>query len=629
MRSSFFEFNVATSALFVARGGLDTVSHNVSNASTKGYSRQVIEQRATTPLTFYNGKGMVGTGAEIFGVNQVRNFYLDKKYWSESSVLGEYSTKSTLLSLTERVFNELSGTGLTAQFTDFFNQMKDLATSANDKTFRTNVTQLGTSMTTFLKNTYDALKKQQRDINTDVKATVNIINSIGQQIRSLNDQIITFELDGSRANDLRDARANLVDELSKFVNVEVSEIERNEEYAAGKYPEPENRGKSQKEFVVMINGHDFVKGSQLETLVCKERKTTDASGNAVNVYYNPEDNAGLYDIYWAISNTKFDVYSPSLKGELKGLIEVRDGNNANYIKNATTKSYNSTTGELIIDIPAGSRVDLNTAGGKISVFDPATGRAVDYQYTSYTYDPATNQAKVMIANPKTTDLFNAAGAKLSLGETSSYKGIPYYMSRLNDLVRTFAKAINEGKYMNGGSIPGVTGHIDGYNLKGDNLRTLFFTYKDKDGNEISIDDPKYNIYNMTADNIFVNSELLAKPELLAASIGSTIGQSDNKVILGFSKIMEDSSLFLEGNIKDYIIGMTGELGIDLNQAKKFTKNYTDVTKTIDNQRTSVSGVSIDEEMISMIKYQQQYQAAAKLINIIDSIYDMTINRLGV
>ena len=631
MRSSFFEFTVATSALFTARGGFDTVSHNVANASTKGYTRQIVEQRATKPMTFYNGKGMIGTGSEIFGIDQVRDFYLDKKYWSEIGVLGEYSAKYTHLSLTERVFNELSGTGIKAQFNDFFARLQELTTNAGDKAYRTNLLEMGNSMTTFFKNTYEALSKQQKDLNQEIKTVVARVNSIGQQIVSLNRQISTYEMDGSKANDLRDQRARLVDELSRYVNVEVQETERNLDYAAGKYPEPEERGKSEKEFSILINGQDFVKGYDVSLLKCVERATSDA-GTKVNLYQNPEDNAGLYDIYWATSGAKFDVYHPDLTGELKGLIDVRDGNNGNYVsmRMNTANTYNDATGEVTLAMGL-NRVDLNPNGGVISLTDVATGRTIEYAYKSYVnngdgtatftlVDP--NSAWTSAVNP-----FSNAANSVTIGKGSNYKGIPYYMSRLNDLVRTFAKAINEGKYMNGTQIKDVAGHANGYDLYGNQTGMALFTYYDRNGNEIR-DVAGFDIYQLNARNIAINTELLRDPKLLGASVGADVGQSDNNIILQFIKLKNNDSLFLEGNIEDYIVGMAAELGIDVKQAQNFYKNYTDVTSSIDNQRMSVSGVDINEEMVNMIKYQQQYQAAAKLINIIDSIYDTTINGLG-
>jgi len=625
LRSSFFEFNVATSALFTARGGLDTASHNVANASTIGYSRQVVEQRASRPLSLGTGYGMIGTGSEIYGIAQIRDFYLDKKYWSQMSVLGEYSSKRTHLSVTQSIVNEMGGAGLSTQFNTFFDRIQDLSTTAGDSTYRTNLLQYGESITTYFKNTYESFRKQQRDLNDEVKTTVEIINSIGQQIRSLNEQIVKYELDGSAANDLRDQRARLVDELSRYVNVDVKEVERNDEYAAGKYPAPEDRGRSDREFIVLLNGQEFVKGYDLRQLECRERKITEA-GVSYDVSYNPEDVSGLYDIYWSGANSKFNMYHPNLQGELKGLIDLRDGNNANFSRVMTAPAYAGGTLTVTMD-PADTRVDLNPHGGILTVFDPATGQTKEYAYGSYTYNPATNEGTFTMLNSADIPATAFDTPKvITSGQASTYKGIPYYMSRLNNLARTFAMAINEGKYMDGTAMKDVIGHVDGFNANGEDLDTLFFTYKDVLGNEAVLSN--FNVFNITADNFYVNSELLRSPSLLAAAQAGNSGISDNNVILSFLKIRTDRGLFLEGTLTDYIIGMTGELGIDVKQAQNFEKNYTDVTTTIDNQRMAVSGVNIDEEIVAMIKYQQQYQAAAKLINILDAIYDTTVNRLG-
>jgi len=633
LRSSFFEFHVASSALFTARGGLDTTSHNVANASTKGYSRQIVEQRASRPLALGTGRGMVGTGSEIYGIAQIRNFYMDKKYWSQMSVLGEYSMKNTQLSLTQSIMNEMTGVGLSAQFNTFFDRLQDLTTTAGDNTYRTNLIQYADSIATYFKNTYEAFRKQQRDLNDEVKVTVETINSLGQQIRSLNEQIVKFELDGSAANDMRDQRARLVDELSRYVNVEVKEVERNADYAAGKYPAPEDRNKSNKEYIVMINGQEFVKGMDVNRLECRERKVEE-DGHVYGTSYNPEDVDGLYDVYWDSANTKFNLYGAGLTGELKGLIDLRDGNNSNFSRVMTnpvlTASVPGTPASLVLDMdPATTRVDLNPNGGILSVYDPVTGRTKEYRYSAYAYDPTTKEGTFTLldADAKLATAADFTGKVITSGQTSAYKGIPYYMSRLNDLARTFAMAVNEGKYMDGKPMPDVIGHVDGWNANGENLKTLFFTYLDySTGNEAAY--TGFNVYNITADNFRVNGELFKHPDLLAAAGEKTGGISDNNALLSLLKIRTDRGLFLEGTLMDFIIGMTGELGIDVKQAKNFETSYTEVTVTIDNQRMSISGVDVNEEMVNMIKYQQQYQAAAKLMNVIDMIYDTTVNRLG-
>lgn len=530
MRCSFFEYNVAASGLTVARAGLEVTANNIANAETPGYSKQYTEQRTTRPLSYSNGKGMIGTGAEVYGVGQMRNIYLDKKYWSEKSVLGEYQMKSEQLALTEGIFNELSDTGIKSSFDNFFQKLQDLTTTAGDTTYRTNVIQIGETLTKLVNNTYESLKKQQSDLNSEVKSEITIINSIGQQIRSLNETIKKYEFTGSKANDLRDERALLIDKLSAYVNVEVQETETNADYEAGLYPAPEDRAKSSKNFVVFINGCEFVKNDSVNPLKVVERTTL----------ANDTDVPGLYDVYFEKTNQKFDLTSPSLKGELKGLIDVRDGNNG----------------------------DNNL--------------------------------------------------------TTNYKGVPYYMNKLNEMIRVFAKAINEGKDKDGKAIPDVTGHVDGYD-KYEESGNLFFTY-DKTISKNPTGGLDYS--KITCENFQINSDLIKDPNLLAASKQINSDESDNNVILSFLKVSSYGSLFKEGKLEDFVVGLSGNLGINKKQADNFKNNYTDVTTSIDNQRKAVSGVDLNEETINMIKYNQLYQASAKLMNIIDGIYDTCINRLG-
>ena len=539
MKSSFFEFHVATSALFTAKAGLQVVSHNIANASTVGYSRQYAEQRASRPLATYSTKGMIGTGSEVYGVGQIRSLYLDKKYWAERGVLGEHTAKSQQLRMVETLFNEMSGSGIAANFDSFFSKMQDLVTNAPDGTYRNNAIKTAESLAQFVNGAATSLRNQQMDANTELSTVVKAVNNLGSQIANLNERISKFEIDGSRANDLRDQRAVLIDELSLYVNVEVEEREHNEDYAAGKYPNSQDRGKSDKRLYVMINGYEFINSWDVNLLDCVPR----AAGSE----RNDMDAQGLYDLTFQ-NGVEFDLYSPTLKGELKGLIDVRDGNN----------------GEIIPGEP-----------------------------------------------------------------THKFKGIPYYLEQLNTLVRTFAKAINEGIDIHGNSIEGVTGHVDGYGKNSDVKSEIwFFNYKD----DILGTEMDYlsggNYADMNCFNFQVNSKLLGEPDLLACSDTLNSGESNNNVILGFGSLATYQSLFKEGKLSDFVNSIASELGVDTKQSINFTANYTDVTKSIDNQRMQVSGVSLNDEVLNMVQYQQQYTAAAKLVSVINDIYDVMINQMG-
>ncbi|MFV0519282.1 MAG: flagellar hook-associated protein FlgK [Lachnospirales bacterium] len=634
IKSSFAEFHIATSALFTAQSSLQINAHNVSNASTTGYSRQYGNISTYTPMSGY-GTGMYGMGSYVGSINQHRNVFLDNKYWNAQSLLGESSVKATKNETLQTIMNELSDGGINTDINELFDALQELSVNTGDLTSRNNMLSSAESLTSYIQSLGNKLQQEQKDINTEVSAMVDTINSLGNQIVTLNRQIRNYELNGDNANDLRDKRALLVDELSQYVDVEVKETQRNEDY--NEY-DP-STGASDLTYSIQINGVDFVKGTDLNELRVQERhvkvvdrinsiaaaiaKGADYSdyeaelktyGNfsfdGTNLVFegnpdsadddqvingtteklastpvpylnkesyqkNPNDVEGLYDIYFTQPNVEMNIYSDNLEGQLKGLIDMRDGNNSR----GTSLSYGGVTGQ------------------------------------------------------------NMFGEQYA--ETTSYKGIPHYMEKLNNFVRTLAMSFNEGVDYSGRELTDVTGHIEGYDLNGD-TGAFLFTYVDPDtgltvnnvsdagtgnslanGNSTVLDYSKLNFSNFA-----VNSDLLEDPHKLALGSTSTYDESDNTVVLSMINIKSDNTLFAEGNMTDYIVTMTTELAVDGKQAIKFETNYTDTTSMISNQRLSVSGVDLNEEMAEMIKNQQMYQAASKLINVIDGIYDTCINRLG-
>lgn len=516
MGSSFFEFNIATTGLFAAKAGLEVTSHNISNMATPGYSRQYVKQRAATPLDRYSGIGQVGTGTEIYGIGQHRDVYLDKKYWVQNSTYGEYYQKSNQLGVAESIFSELSETGLTKNVNSFFQTISDLKFSANDLNYRSAVINNADMLVSSIRNHAIKLRQQQIDLNEDINSLVERINAIGTQLANLNEQIYKFEIDGQPANELRDQRTLLLDELSKYVNVETKEM------SDGTGREFGNK------FVVFINGHEFVNHIESRKLQTERRANP----------LHPDDAPNLYDIKWSNGES---LNLNGLQGELKGLVDIRDGDSG-------------------------------------------------------------------------------------VGNGGQYKGIPYYVSKLNEFVRTMAIAFNEGTRLDGTPLNGVIGHTNGFDMNGDQGE-LFFTMTTANGTTAT-NIADYN--DITAFNFAVSDELKEDPSKLAASDTQDPAQeSNNKVILGFLKLKDDVTLFSEGGAYQFVNAIASTLGIDKKQADSFSKYYKDITKTVDNQRMQVSGVSLNEEVANVVKYQHLYQAASKLINVINDIYSTTINGLGI
>ena len=221
-------FNTAVSGLLSSQRSLYVTSHNFSNATTPGYSRQIAYQRATDPY-YAPGVGYIGTGTEIYDVCRVRNSYVDYKYWNENGSKGEWETKAESLKELEILFGEPSNNSFRQYMDDFFQSLEDLTTNPSDSSYREPVREAALALTKHINETAERLVNVKEETSFQIEAQVKKVNDIAAQISSLNGQIYSLEIDGKTANDLRDRRELLVDDLSKIVNVQV------DEYSDGKY----------------------------------------------------------------------------------------------------------------------------------------------------------------------------------------------------------------------------------------------------------------------------------------------------------------------------------------------------------------------------------------------------------
>jgi flagellar hook-associated protein 1 FlgK len=541
MREGFFGLNVALRGLYSAQRGLDVVNHNINNITTPGYSRQVAVQQASRPMPLFDGTGMLGTGSDITTINRVRDEYLDFKYWSENTTYGEWSSKEALLSDVEATFNEPSENGFTEVMDEFYNSLHTLAKDSGSLANRAIAREKGVTLCKYFNSVYSHFEKMQGDLNYQIKTRVEEINSYGTQIQQLNRQIYTSELDGNTANDLRDQRTQLVDKLSKLINIDASEV------ASGQT----NTGKPDMHFVITISGKAFVDHFNLSELSIPQR----------TVKQNDVDIDSLYNVEWADGN-KLDIRG----GILKGIMDVRDGN---------------------------------------------------------------------------------------VGQNASplYKGIPYYMKKMNEFVQTFAMSFNEGftnikrdlaGNVNNSVLIDGTGHADGYKL--DSLPTdpisavRFFTIKSYNGTSIdtasflstaaSTSEIADRYKTLTAKNIAVSLDVMNDTKAISIA-GQPAQDSNIDVVNKLLAARHNKGMFAEGSPEDYMKSLVTTLGIDTQQAKNLAENQLVIVKQIDNRKLSDSGVSIDEEMTNLVKFQQAYSASAKMISTMAEVYDILINRLGV
>jgi len=229
MRTTFFGLEIVRKGLQTQQRALDVTGHNIANANTPGYTRQSAIIGTTTPWTLPGMNkafqaGQVGTGAKVEEIRRIRDSFIDLQVRNESKELGYWEAKADVLQKLEVIINEPSDSGIRTVMDQFWASLQELSKNPESEAVRATVRQRGIAVADTFNHIHRQLRELQDDINASVKVKVSQINSLATQIRDLNDQIVRIEVNKmENANDLRDQRDNLLDELSKMVDIKYNE----------------------------------------------------------------------------------------------------------------------------------------------------------------------------------------------------------------------------------------------------------------------------------------------------------------------------------------------------------------------------------------------------------------------
>lgn len=359
MASTFFGLTISYTGLQAASTALNVTGHNVSNINTKGYSKQQASTQAAQALRTFSTYGTLGAGVTVTGINQLRDSYYDQKYRNNQANYGEYEGKENYMDQIEDFLDEWNLDGYCYEYEKFFLAVEEVKKTPGEDAAKNQLVNSAIGLAQYFNTLSTNLRKIQEDANNELKDATEQINSLAQNIASLNRQINQIEANYGNANDLRDQRNALVDELSQIVNVSTQE---------------ESIGNGLTEYKVAINGQTLVSGYEYNTLYTEAREDK----------RNASDAAALYDVKWA-SGQEFNLYSPSLGGQMKALVDIRDGCNGEFEQYAV-----DANGDFVLD----------SDGNKVM--------------------------ESVLKNQQNTD----------------YKGVPYYQSQINQFISTFAEAVN-------------------------------------------------------------------------------------------------------------------------------------------------------------------------------------------
>ncbi len=611
MPSQFFGLMIASSGLSAYQAALNTTANNISNVKTEGYTRQVAEMSASTALRVNAKYGCAGTGVQVDSIKQVRNEYYDVKYWENQSSLGLYETKVNYNLQIENYFmDDDSIKGFTSILNNMFNAMEELKNEAGDINVRQQFISQAKNFTTYFNSVASGLGEIQDSVNEEIKSTVANINSLAEKIAVLNKQINVIELQGSYANELRDQRALLIDELSSIVPTEVTESP----VTNANFPDMQLGSNY---YVVKINGQTLVDTYDYNTLTCVAR----------DYPINQSDRAGMYDIIWKETGSAFHAGSNYSAGSLKGLMDIRDGNNSeNFSGKITAVTSNTITVTENLSITEIEAMTMPHEG--VLTID-----GKDYEYTDFEF--TTNADGKIISYTFTLSSENTIsqdqqvrmeGKTAQIGQSIDAKGVPYYLAQMNEFLRTFAQSFNDIM-------------LGGQNLYGDEVDFSFFTaikaVSGEDTTFLNVEGGKTysatqdGYYRLTCGNISIDSDCIKDSSLIATTDNINNGVDSYELVEDLLKLKSDTVMYRGGGADDFLQCIIEDISVDTEEAQIFYANYTNIGAAVDNQRQSVSGVDEDEEALDLVKFQNAYNLSSKMVSVLVEIYDRLILETGV
>ncbi|MBN2794390.1 MAG: flagellar hook-associated protein FlgK [Clostridia bacterium] len=548
MASTFFGLNVVKSGLTANQMALNTVSHNIANANTEGFSRQRLTTHAESPDTFPSAPGTIGKGVRMDNVIQIRDEFLDFKYRGEMTKSGEFSALSNTYQTLEAIINEPSDSGIRTIMDEFFSALHELNKAPESLTTRALVRQRAIALTEAVNGMSESFQREQANLDFEITVVADEINGYARQIADLNRIIYNSELNGQSANDLRDQRNLVLDKLSELVDINYYE---------------DSMGR----FYVDVTGRPLVSHYTYDQLESVERPVRE----------NPYDVDRLHDLEWASGST-FDTTG----GKLRALMDMRDnvsGNNKGipYYVDKLNEFIDTLATELNRVHKSG--YDLNGDTG-INLFTINNMTTAEYETEMLT--------KGLNGGPA-VDVTSAIISGTSTANTDAEN----------------QKIIRE------------------------NITSLLDNNPQYAGKSIKFIDNKYVVVDrIEATEISISKDVEMDLDKISASATAEGAPGDGDNALNLAQVRHNVALFAWGSPDDFVKSLVSNLGVDAQDAIRNGENEKVLLTQIEFNRQAIMGVSLDEEMTEMVKFQQSYNACARVMNAMDEMIDLVVNRLG-
>lgn len=635
---------IGTTGLKTAQTALNTTAHNLSNINTSGYTRQQVTF-SDTQYVRVNTSDKVsspdyGLGVAVSEVRRIRDQFIDQAYRNENSRLGFYESQYKAIEEIEDQFGEMQGVTYESYLINLYNSVNELAKNPTSTVARSSLIQNATAFIEKSENVYKGLKDYQTTLNTQVKNMVDSINKLGDKIYTLNKKISKIESTGIEdANDLRDERDAAIDELSKYIDITYYENDS-------------------KEVIISAEGIPFVTMGELAKM-----DTRVVEGTNLVIPTWPGYERDVYDLSTEASNV-----DETDKGELKGLLIARGNMVVDYT--------------VVPEAPSSSDYDMSTADGRAAYQEAYNKYSKAQEYYNTYIEPSA----ILSAMAGFDKLVNGIVEKINnilCPEKSEVRNNPYMATDGTEIQAdiytynsvsqqvlfdrygrevtgtdngdgTYSFSSGEKLYMSfGGAEVPVDSYTysmldmdkTGYGMDDDKtVGTELFLRKGTDRYIKTTDDSGKTIYirnnlNETDyESLYKLGNLQINPEA-AQNVGkiplSTVqGKEDfdrAKELVDawdekFASLNPDT--YAKSDFMTFYNNFIGEYATLGKALGNYVSNQTTMVDGYDNQRLQSEGVSSDEELEKMIKYQQAYNAASRYVNVVSEMLEHLVTSLG-
>ena len=609
MANGFGSFYVGNSGLVNAQNAINVTANNLANVDTPGYVREQVRFSDKSYITRVNptlrtNMQQNGLGVSVSDVAHARDIFLDKAYRRENGRSEFYSSMYNAVAYVEDILQEIDGEEFKQSVADLWQAFQEFGKDPSNSTNQSLILQKSELFLSRTTSVYSDLQKYQENINEEISDKIDRINEIGKRVNELNYEIMKVESNGlETAMTLRDERDYLIDELSGYLNIEAKE-------------------NSTGQVIIKAEGVTFVDEDGFNKIGLRVKESAKGTGFYTPFWGHLSDAAKGETGYTDVFDFSMDIsteYNNDI-GSIKALLYARGENYGEYEYLDTEAQANFS--QEFKDKYAYSKID-----------DCVVAETqAEVTYLLHKVILAMNDIMVPNKTMSADEIQAAAG--------NGAASITAYDANGKEYQITPSTKILDAENCNVGADKKIP--PEELFVRDNCERYTEVTYTDQNGDTQTLyvynEEDEYDTNTLyKIGNVSINPDLLKEvtkmPVYKQNGTADRNGAVDMSLGTKITAAWQQTSMVIAPddtvpcNFEDYYDKIIDRLGISGNVYYTASQTMSATVASVDNQRQQVIGVSSDEELTNMIKYQSAYNAASRYITVISEMTDTIVSGL--